>query len=183
MNLIDTWIRWAAPISTSINTLLTLHECCQGWQSRRLQRPDHNLVAPPPGRSPSLPSSPSHQSAVHINKKVHHPLDHNVILLQSSSKFHSPGCGAFTCAATWPSRFLMAQDLWDKRSSHLIVPVSVSPPRFHSDLNITLHAEDRLRILQAENQLAWFTIVGQISSPPVVNTQRLNNTSLWDQVW
>jgi len=61
----------------------------------------------------------------------------------------------------------------DKRSSHLIVPVPVSPPRFHSDLNITLHAEDRLRILQAENQLAWFTVVGQISSPPVVNTQRL----------
>ena len=66
MNLIDRWI-WAASISTNINTLWTLHAYCQGWQLRQPQRPGHNLVAPPLGRSPSLPSSPSHQSAVHIS--------------------------------------------------------------------------------------------------------------------
>jgi hypothetical protein len=56
--------------------------------------------------------------------------------------------------------------------------VPLSPVGFHGDPDITLHAEDRLRILQAENQLARFTIVGQISSPPVVDTQRLNDTFL-----
>ena len=66
----------------------------------------------------------------------------------------------------------------NKGSSHLVVPVPLSPVGFHGDPDITLHAEDRLRILQAENQLVRFTIVGQISSPPVVNTQRLNDTFL-----
>lgn len=68
-------------------------------------------------------------------------------------------------------------------SSHLVVPVPLPPAGLHGDPNVTLRvrAEDRLGILQAENQLAWLAIVGQIPSPPVVDAQRLNDASLRDQ--
>lgn len=69
-------------------------------------------------------------------------------------------------------------------SSHLVVPVPLRPPAgLHGDPNVTLRvrAEDRLGILQAENQLAWLAIVGQIPSPAVVDAQRLNDASLRDQ--
>lgn len=139
----------------------------------------HHLVEVPPRQHPlhtNLCYARQQRTKILIS---HHPLDHNVILLLSSSQLHCPGYGVFfylrcnmACSVFYGTRSL------SKRSSHLIVPVPVSPLRFQSDLNITLHAEDRLRILQAENQLARFTIVCQISSPPVVNTQRLNNAFL-----
>lgn len=100
---------------------------------------------------------------------LHH---HLVEVPPRQHPLHTNLCCNMACSVFDGTRSL------NKGSSHLIVPVSVSPLRFHGNLNITLHAEDRFRILQAENQLAWFTIVGQISSPPVVNTQCLNNASL-----